>query len=247
MLRALLPAVRSLWIGDRLPGLARLSIASFLAHGHAFELYAYQDVEDVPEGVVLLPADEILPADTIFSYPSEGRRSVGVAFSNVFRYALLHARGGWWVDLDVVCLRPFDFAAALVLAEQPGSADQRVGSHVLRLPQGHALAKICLERSLARDRKTLSWADLGPRLLTAVVTELGLEHAVRPSALFAPVGWRDWRYALDEDVDPGDIAGSHALHLYAEMWRRKGAPLAGPWPARSLVERLRLRHGVALR
>jgi hypothetical protein len=32
-----------------------------------------------------------------------GRGSVS-AFSNLFRYYLLHQMGGWWVDADVVCL-----------------------------------------------------------------------------------------------------------------------------------------------
>ena len=37
--------IQSLWIGDRLSALERLSIRSFLANGHGFDLYTYQRFE----------------------------------------------------------------------------------------------------------------------------------------------------------------------------------------------------------
>ena len=41
------------------------------------------------------------------------------AFSNLFRYKLLLERGGWWVDTDVICLRPFRVRDELVIASEP--------------------------------------------------------------------------------------------------------------------------------
>lgn len=37
----------------------------------------------------------------------------------MFRYKLILERGGWWVDLDTVCLRPFDLDLEHVFASEP--------------------------------------------------------------------------------------------------------------------------------
>ena len=49
----------------------RMSIASFLANGHAFHLFVYSDVKDVPAGAVLRDGNEILHASSIFRYRDE--------------------------------------------------------------------------------------------------------------------------------------------------------------------------------
>ena len=98
--------IQSLWIGPRLSMMERLSIASFLQNGHSYILYAYGPVEGLPEDAELKDANEILPSCVIFTYAEYATCS---GFSNFFRYKLLLERGGWWVDTDMICLRPFEF------------------------------------------------------------------------------------------------------------------------------------------
>jgi len=43
--------IQSLWVGQRLSSMERLSIQSFLKNGHPFHLFAYNEIEDLPEGV----------------------------------------------------------------------------------------------------------------------------------------------------------------------------------------------------
>src|SRR5215471_6623997 len=108
--------VQSLWIGTRLSTMECLSIASFVHYGHAFHLYAYDEIQNLPSGVTVLDANEILPRSSIFTYRGNG--SVA-GFANHFRYKLLMDRGGWWADLDMVCLRPLDFERESVVASEP--------------------------------------------------------------------------------------------------------------------------------
>ena len=84
----------------------RLSITSFIENGHTFDLYSYGAIQGIPEGTQLRNAAEILPVERVFRYRDH---SSYAGFSNFFRYKLLSERGGWWVDLDAVCLKPFDF------------------------------------------------------------------------------------------------------------------------------------------
>src|SRR5437016_4032991 len=98
--------IQGLWIGSELSVMERMSIISFLRNGHEYHLYTYNDLPNVPDRVVVKDANRILPASAIFKYKE---RPSYAGFANYFRYRLLLEHGGWWADLDVVCLRPFDF------------------------------------------------------------------------------------------------------------------------------------------
>ena len=91
--------VQGLWIGSQLSPVEELSIRSFLAHGHEYHLYAYGQIQNVPEGAVLRDAGEIIPSHKIFKYRDYDSYA---GFSNHFRYKLLRTNGGWWADLDLV-------------------------------------------------------------------------------------------------------------------------------------------------
>src|ERR1043165_6249395 len=98
--------IQCLWIGPRLSAMEQLCINSFLRHGHEGHLYADGGGDARPAGTVVRDGREILPAERIFFYSDHDSPS---GFANFFRYKLLLDRGGWWVDTDMVCLRPFDF------------------------------------------------------------------------------------------------------------------------------------------
>lgn len=83
----------------------QLCIFSFLQNGHPFHLYTYGKVENIPEGVIVCDAAKILPADKIFKY-KENNSYAG--FANLFRYKLLLEKGNYWVDTDMICLKPLE-------------------------------------------------------------------------------------------------------------------------------------------
>src|SRR6266850_2985168 len=98
--------IQGLWIGPELSVMEQLSIASFMRNGHEYHLYIYDEPKNVPVGTVIKDANEILPASSVFQYKQYPSYS---GFSNFFRYKLLLERGGWWIDADTICLKPFDF------------------------------------------------------------------------------------------------------------------------------------------
>src|ERR1043165_8447512 len=55
-----LPTINALWIGQLSP-LERLCLSSFAAHGHRVHVYTYDAIENVPRGVTLQDAAQILP------------------------------------------------------------------------------------------------------------------------------------------------------------------------------------------
>src|SRR5690606_11724688 len=106
--------INALWIGKHLSLIEILTIRSFLDNGHSFRLFVYEEIATpLPEGCELADANSILPESAVFRYKNksqygQGKGSVS-GFSDIFRYKMLHDSGGWWVDMDVTCLKHFDF------------------------------------------------------------------------------------------------------------------------------------------
>jgi hypothetical protein len=236
--------IQSLWIGAHLSTLEKLSIRSFVDHGHAFHLYVYQDLPDRPPGVVLKDANDILPQSEIFHY--RDRNSVA-AFSNVFRYKLLLERGGWWCDTDVVCLRPLDLADEHVFVSETvelrDAAGPRtvVGSCLIKAPPGSPAMALALRICQSKDRAALRWGEIGPRLVGDVVEARCLQRFVRPPAAFCPIGYGAWRQLIVAPP-PSLPADAYAVHFWNEMWRLAGQDKDADYPPECLYERLKHRH-----
>lgn len=227
--------VQSLWIGPRLSAMERLSLASFVRHGHAVHLYTYGDVEGVPDGVVLRDGREILPAERIFVYRDYPSVS---GFSNFFRYKLLLERGGWWVDTDMVCLAPLVFSGEHVFASEVSRGGQFVTTGAIKAPIGSAAMALAWELCEAKNPAELKWGETGPSLLADVIARLGLEALVQPPPVFCPLSYPEWQRVLD--AEPPELpAEAVTLHLWNEMWRRNGCDKDAAQDPACLYERLK--------
>lgn len=227
--------VQSLWIGPRLSAMERLAVESFLRHGHEFHLYTYGEVDNVPRGAAVRDGREILPAEKIFYY--RDFHSVS-GFSNWFRYRLLYERGGWWVDADMVCVRPFAFGGEHVFASELSKGTVHVSSGAIRAPRGSEVLGWAAEVCAAKDPSTLRWGETGPSLVAQAVERFGLGDAVQPPEVFCPLAYTEWHRALDAEP-PALPAETAAVHLWNEMWRRDGRDKDALYDPRCLYERLK--------
>jgi Glycosyltransferase sugar-binding region containing DXD motif len=232
--------IQGLWIGAELSVMERLSITSFMANGHQFQLFIYSDVKNIPGGTVIRDGEEILPASSIFRYRDSGSYA---GFSNFFRYELLLKNGGWWVDLDTICLRPFRFADDYVIGSEP-VADG--GSHpisgVLKTPPRSPLMEYLTQVCRGKDRETLRWGETGPKLVADGIKQLSLERYVQASDAFCPLGWYEWDQVLDPMALVSLETPSLAIHLWNEMWRRHGKDKSAVYHLDCLYERLKARY-----
>ena len=234
--------IQGLWIGEALSTMERLSIASFLAHGHEYHLYTYEDVKNVPAGTRIRDAKEILPASAIFQYRE--RKSFS-GFANYFRYKLLLERGGWWCDLDVVALRPFDFSAEYVFGEETtGNLQPAVNSGVIRAPQGASLLRFAWERCLGRDPRTLQWGETGPQLMHEAVQRFGLQTSVLPPRTFYPVSCHQWYEVFFPNHWKEFDERTYAVHLWHQMWRENKLDKDELYAPRCLYERLKAMYSL---
>lgn len=256
------PVIQSLWIGKELTLLEQLSIASFLFHGHAFHLYAYDDIAHVPEGTQLKDAGEILPEKNIFAY-NGGSYAI---FADWFRWALLYKKGHFWVDTDVICLKPFEFDTDIVFGLE---SDNLVASGVLGFPPGHelcALLENCCKnpnrflpydswktkkkklkrKILGKGRSDIGWGEAGgPKGFTEALKYFNLMDFAKPFTYFYPVHWSNWNAVFDETLaeDLDLFSDTHSIHLWNEMFRRrKDFDKNATFPQKSLFEQLKRRY-----
>ena len=265
--------VHGLWVGGRLSALERLCIRSFCAHGHEFHLYHYDELHNVPrvDGLRLMNGEEILPRRDLFAHKKYKGYSI---FSDHFRWELLRQRGGWWMDMDSICLRPLDFPANIPVFGEETTVDVATG--VLKFPRGHALASALADACANVDnfvpwdtprrrmkkirRRAMFWEDSrkrqsfgesgGPAAFTSALKYFGMRDAAAPPHIFYPVpcGW--FPYLLDGTLsDMGALepllSRSYAVHFWNTFWGITGSDKDGDYPANSLYEILKRRYGEA--
>ncbi len=233
---------QSLWIGSRLSVMEGLSIRSFLDHGYTFHLYAYQTVENVPAGTIVLPGDQILPADQIFCYRKGYGKGSFAAFSNLFRYRLLLERGGWWTDLDSVCMRPMDFDDEHVVGNEraPDGALQ-ISAGLIKAPRGSRLLQYCWDSCQKVDLSQIRWGQIGPRLMTEAVHTVGIPVRVLEPEAFYPINyWNIWELIEAQRVPPE----CYSIHLWNSRWRKERLDPDAVYSPACIYEQLKRRFGV---
>ena len=233
--------INGLWIspdGKPLSNLERLSIYSFCAHGHDFRLWTYGDFPNVPQDtapgkVEVRDGNEIIPGDRIFR--RKGRLS---HFSDWFRMELISRFGGWYTDVDVVCLRPFAFDEDIVLISDGKDV---ISPGFMKFPKEHfamsALADACANpnrivpwddrRRLRRKRirrlafwqnphEQETWGEAGgPPGFTLAMKHFGLTDKVKPSWYCNFVGLAGPEYLISGDLHEIGVLQPLLNHAYS--------------------------------
>jgi len=214
--------IQGLWIGRRLSLLEQLSIKSFLKHGHAYHLYVYNKIRNIPEGTIIKDASDILPRRMITKRKAGPGKGSYALFSDLFRYKLLMEQGGFWTDLDAVCLRPFNFNAEYVFASENTPDGQiKAASGVIKAPSGSECMKACYEAASRVNMNESTWAATGPDMITSKISDFQLEAFVAPPHAFAPINYWEFKKLVDPTFQFEIQDDTYAVHFWNEMWRRK--------------------------
>lgn len=231
--------VQSLWIGGRLSVMEQLCISSFLRQGHTFHLYVYQETAGIPPGTVVLDGNTILPASRIFTY-REHKTYAG--FANFFRYKLLLEKGGWFVDADTICVKPFRFRNKYVFSSEGVNGRQLVNVGAMRVPAGSPVMQYAWEACEKMNPSELKWSQCGPGLIREAIEKCSLERYVKPWSVFCPVHFSVWEQMLDPAISWSFDGDTHAIHLWNELWRRSSQDKDARYPADCLYEQLKQRY-----
>jgi len=260
--------VGTLWIGGPLSWLEQLCLKSFVDKGQKITLFSYEDIPNVPEGVIRRDGREIIDTDDFIKY--EQKNSFAL-FADWFRLHMIHQCPGMiWIDTDVYCHRPMDYDSDYVMGyELPG--EHRVNNAVLGLPHDSEMLSQMLD--FTSDRYSIApflpkskqkefekkakagkpvhitgqpWGVWGPMMVTHYVHALGLEDKVQPLDAFYPITFRDrTKFLRKSSIAEGLITDeTTALHLWASNKKQLGKLHHGLAPQGSYLEKLVKEHGI---
>lgn len=240
------PLAQSLWVGPRLRWVEQLSIASYLRNGWRYQLYVYDPPAGAPPGCELMDAEAILPREALFREGGGSgwhKGSLG-AFSDLFRYALLHLKGGMWTDTDVVNRRLFEpDGRSFMATEMIDGGVYGPNGCLLAAPAGAPFIAEALRRARALiDAEALTFARIGPELLAEMIAERGPgAFELLPKNFMNPVPWLQAATFLrpyETVAAAPEIRAATNIHLYTETWRLVGLRLDQPPSVDTFLGRL---------
>ena len=260
--------VGTLWIGGALSWLEQLCLKSFVDQGQKITLFSYEDIPNVPAGVIRRDVREVLDTDNFIKYEKKDSFAL---FADQFRLHMIHRCPGMiWVDTDVYCHRPMAYDSDYVMGfELPGQ--HRVNNAVLGMPADSPLMAALLEftsdpfaippflsaaqvntyRAAAAKGDPVHvsqqpWGVWGPLMITHFVHALGLQREVMPLEAFYPVTFPDrMTFMRRASLAAAKITPqTTALHLWASNKREMGLRHNGLAPKGSYLDQLLIKHDV---
>ena len=220
----------------------QLSINSYLKNGHEFHLYAYGKIKNVPDGAILKDANTILSKDKIF----KDSRNLFAAFSDWFRYKMLYENGGWWVDLDSVCVQFFDVEEDYCFVTEQFYKDRKtltINVCNLKSPAGAEIILDCLtviEKRILKS-KIVPWGSCGPFLFRNIIRSYDARPFMKAPHVFCPIPWFEYLNFVNErasQLHPETLA----IHLYNGAWSSENLDKDASYRIDSLYEVLKTKY-----
>ena len=236
--------INSMWIGDSLSNVEKLSINSFLKNGHDFHLYVYDDIKEVPDGVVINDANTILDSSKIFKYKQMGGRKGNIigdegfaGFADWFRYVLLHKKGGWWSDLDSICLKKFDILRPYFFTTLNGEGKWATNG-IFKTQRNSLVMSFCINRceEIGED---VGWMKTGPCLLRRAYLTHILDDFAKTEEIFDLFKSGNKIFADNQNLD---LRGVYSVHMYNSELAKRKIDKNGVFPKDSLFEKLKRRY-----
>ena len=232
--------LNGLWVGNTLDYLEQLCLVSGLACGHSVRLFSYEPktIRGVPSGIEIHDAADVMPRERMISYRDCGSYALG---SNFWRYEMLGRGLGYWLDLDVLVLKPLADNADYVFGqEQEGGintavmfapADSAFVRDLRSLPRANRCPPWYGPRNRVRyfakrmrghvGLEDFPWGTFGPRMLTYVARKHDVLRFAADPQVFYPVSWREIRnlYGPSDRVEHLVTERTLAVHLYNSQLR----------------------------
>lgn len=140
----------------------------------------------------------------------------GAQLADLVRVEDLYHRGGWYIDSDVLMLKPLDDLCALTAVA--GWEDPLyIPNAVLGFTAGHPALKQVIDLAIKRRFEGTWKAGVG--VTTQVFRRAGI--TLLPPGAFYPVHWREaHRGFVDWSAAAKSNPWSYAIHKYAASWHQ---------------------------
>ena len=257
--------LQTFWVGKPLSRMERAALQSYVNVGYTVHVYTYNPIEEFKKNVPhsrhikVHDAREILPEDQLFQYA--GRAEIGkrddaysyLPFSDLFRFTMLHKKGGAWIDLDIFLTRPIPVS---VLAKPYVCSSERtiqkgayrkvepeiVDMGFIKVPGPASPLTTWILEHIPTGLLTLKSPFDYMNLYRKAIATLGLQHYVLSADAFLPLNWWDVNEAFAEGSGQPNICYKakygtepfcvivlkspkvYGVHWFRAILRKKGLP-----------------------
>jgi len=230
------PVIRGLWTDEALPIMQQLSIASFVAKGHPYQLYGYEVPSGLPSGATFARADSIVLERSYRELCEFGQQS---SFRRLFQSRVLLEYGGWWAEPDVICLRPFHSPEPYVFGREHQLSWEPVSEAVMKAPPGSEVIRAWNRECEHPARAPSMRSSERNRGLEPLIPQHGFEHRVRPAIAFSALPY----FIRDTVLMPGFEfrfqLRTFAIRLWYDSWLRDELSVDADYAPGSLYEQLK--------
>lgn len=217
--------INCFWHG-KLNETSLISMHSFHAQQHSVYLWCYNHPKNIPAFIVVKDASEIVPKDVFLKWfpqndNSDYRMTRLPTFACYFRYKLLYEKGGWWSDVDIFCLKPFNFSSKHIFCEQPIDPENinklfLITNAIFKTPKHSLLLSNLLKEIEPKAVKAEipEWGVWGPRMFTKYILELAFDYDLQKKVFmpFPPGKHGIAKQYLDKNVVIPNWA--YSLHMF---------------------------------
>ena len=253
--------VQTFWTGNPIGRLERAALQSYVNMGYNVHVYTYLPLEafraNLPSRthIKVYDARTILSEDKIFEYSGrkKGKRTDAYSylpFSDLFRFNMLHKKGGSWMDLDVFLLKPIpasvwnrEYVFSSERTIQKGAYKQAnpeiVDMGFIKVPHPNSPLTTWILEHVPETLDLKSPFDF-MNLYRKGVTALNLEKYTLPAKAFLPLNWWDVKESFQEDGAQGcypskygvkefcvkelSLKDVYGIHWFRAILRKKGLP-----------------------
>ena len=230
--------VQTLWSHGSFSTLEKLCAVSFMKNGYEFHLYHYGEIENVPNGVIMKDGNEIMPYIK-FEHHAQ--------FADMFRYKLLHDKGGWWVDADEICLQRILFEKSPIIWCRE-TENGFVSNAIMYAEKGSEIMLDLYRQScVISEKEKISYLSLGPPMVTKYVNEKNLFGTLVSTKLLCPIKgeaciWPFSEGAIRDRIEEY-VKNSFTIHMWKSRCLHIGINFNAEYNG-SFYERIKRKYGI---
>ncbi len=220
------------WMGE-LSFYEIANLNSFCKNNFKVNLWTYdKELESIglSNQINVKDARLILDEEFLYKFNQGSQKSNMSSFSNIFRFELLSKYGGWWFDMDCICIKNVNSFINLAIENNFVIGRERkdyTGSSVLFFKEKDVLNNL-IDTTWERINKNnykFYWGEIGPDLITEIILEKNLMTETFDEKYFYKVSpGKFYKFFQNNNLDNNKLeqilADSYVAHTWNEMFNR---------------------------
>ncbi len=216
------------WMGD-LTIYEIANLQSFIKNGFKVIIWTYDknlEKNTNLKEVSFKDANLVLNESLLTKFKQGRQKSSLSSFSNLFRYELLKKYGGWWFDMDCICVKNIDEFIKLTNNRDFVIGRERknyTGSSVLYFNDVKILDELIQEvESISKQNEySFFWGEIGPDLISEIILKNNLMNDTLDENYFYKISADKFHKFFENRTHLMiDIEDSYILHTWNEMFNR---------------------------